>query len=29
MEIYQLDKLMEETRQLAAKYRDATGQPLQ
>jgi hypothetical protein len=28
MEIYQLDKLMEETRQLAAKYRDATGQPL-
>jgi len=28
MELYQLDKLMEETRQLAAKYRDATGQPL-
>ena len=28
MEVYQLDKLMEETRQLASKYRDATGQPL-
>jgi len=28
MELYQLDKLMEETRQLAAKYKDATGQPL-
>ena len=28
MELYQLDTLMEETRQLAAKYRDATGQPL-
>ena len=28
MEVYQLDKLMQETRQLAAKYRDATGQPL-
>lgn len=28
MEVYKLDKLMEETRQLAAKYRDATGQPL-
>ena len=28
MEIYQLDILMEETRQLAAKYRDATGQAL-
>jgi len=28
MEVYQLDILMEETRQLASKYRDATGQPL-
>lgn len=28
MDVYQLDKLMEETRQLASKYRDATGQPL-
>ena len=28
MEVYKLDTLMEETRQLAAKYRDATGQPL-
>lgn len=28
MELYKLDKLMEETRQLAAKYRDAIGQPL-
>jgi len=28
MEVYQLDVLMEETRQLASKYRDATGQPL-
>ena len=28
MEVYQLDKLMEETRILASKYRDATGQPL-
>ena len=27
-EIYQLDKLMEETRSLAAKYRSATGQTL-
>jgi len=28
MEVYKLDTLMEETRQLASKYRDATGQPL-
>ncbi len=28
MDVYQLDILMEETRQLASKYRDATGQPL-
>jgi hypothetical protein len=28
MELYQLDTLMEETRELATKYRDATGQPL-
>ena len=27
-QVYQLDKLMEETRSLAAKYRDATGQTL-
>ena len=27
-QIYQLDKLMEETRSLAAKYRSATGQTL-
>jgi len=28
MEVYQLDKLMKETRVLASKYKDATGQPL-
>lgn len=28
LDIYQLDKLMEETRSLAAKYRAATGQTL-
>ena len=28
VEVYKLDKLMEETRALASKYKDATGQPL-